>query len=96
MIQLDSPVHPEILNDISDIITIIFLNSESNSKNNTLIWEEFENIENVEKLFFCNICQTKCKSGKKLICKHLFCKRCIEKWLIYNSNTCPTCRYNLT
>ena len=29
---------------------------------------------------------------RKLPCSHVFCARCIEKWVTTQSATCPTCR----
>jgi len=39
----------------------------------------------------CSICLEPCVSGVELECKHVFHKKCIEKWLDTNP-TCPNCR----
>lgn len=58
-----------------------------------LMWdEEFENINNNNYKNLCGICLTTRTKNKKLKCKHIFCKNCIEKWLKYKSKTCPNCR----
>ena len=83
-------VHPDSLKNIVENIITTIDNNIVQQK--TLIPEEIENIKNTNNNFFCNICQTTSKYGKILHCKHMFCNKCIEKWLLYNSNTCPTCR----
>ena len=82
------PIHPRNLHEIIEKIVSITNEVEVN----TLISEEIENMESINYYFFCNVCQSNCKNGKKLVCKHVFCNKCTEKWLLYNSNTCPTCR----
>ncbi len=39
----------------------------------------------------CNICMNKIINKRTLDCKHVFCKKCIDKWLFIN-NKCPNCR----
>lgn len=91
MIRIETshyPIHPGNLSDVIEKIVSI----TNEAKVDTLIYEEIENINSINYSFFCNVCQSNCKNGKKLICKHVFCNKCTEKWLLYNSNTCPTCR----
>ena len=43
----------------------------------------------------CAICLSKIKVPFKFKpCCHIYCKKCISKWLKYNS-TCPICRGNI-
>lgn len=32
------------------------------------------------------------KHVRKLTCGHMFCSKCISKWVVKQSATCPTCR----
>lgn len=60
--------------------------------NNFLYIEEVENIPTIFKEIKCSICLNAEHKFKKLKCKHLFCEKCITKWLTSFSNTCPICR----
>jgi len=46
----------------------------------------------------CAICLENMHRRKKteLDCHHLFCQRCIKKWIKNNKDTCPTCRSTLS
>ena len=47
----------------------------------------------------CAICRTDFKPRmhvRRLPCGHLFCSKCITKWVTKESDTCPTCRKSLT
>lgn len=47
----------------------------------------------------CLICLERFKVRKhvrRLPCGHMFCAKCVEKWLTKQSATCPTCRHPLT
>jgi hypothetical protein len=58
--------------------------------------EEFNNLEIYNNKFECSICFENKHTGIKLNCKHVFCKKCIEKWVINETNkTCPMCRKNI-
>lgn len=61
-------------------------------KNNFLFPEEIENMPTIFKETECGICLTVKNKSKKLKCKHLFCEKCISKWLTNFSNSCPVCR----
>ena len=44
----------------------------------------------------CGVCLDEylCREGiRKLDCGHAFHKKCIDKWFISGSRTCPMCRY---
>ena len=41
----------------------------------------------------CNMeCNSQVTLQRKLPCDHVFCSRCIVRWMTENSNTCPICR----
>jgi len=42
-------------------------------------------------LLQCSICLDNFKNEVILICKHKFCRECIDQWLVEN-NDCPLCR----
>jgi hypothetical protein len=47
----------------------------------------------------CAVCCTDFKPRmhvRRLPCGHLFCSKCITKWVTKESATCPTCRESLT
>ena len=54
--------------------------------------ENFEKLEKCNKVTDCGICFENMKDNIKLNCDHIYCNRCIKKWLTEKSNTCPTCR----
>ena len=54
--------------------------------------ENFEKLEKFNKVTDCGICFENMKDNIKLNCDHIYCNRCIKKWLTEKSNTCPTCR----
>ena len=78
------PVNPNIF--IVNLFTI------EGKYDNSLTEEEFENIEDFKDVHDCPICYYKKYNNKKLPCNHIFCNKCIENWLIKNSNSCPLCR----
>lgn len=46
----------------------------------------------------CAICYDDFRARKhvrRLPCGHLFCAKCIAKWVVKHSATCPTCRESL-
>jgi hypothetical protein len=44
---------------------------------------------------YCNICYN-VQNLMETVCGHLFCKECIEKWLLENLKmSCPMCRNHL-
>jgi len=47
----------------------------------------------------CTICYDEFRTRKhvrRLPCGHLFCAKCIAKWTVKHSATCPTCREALS
>jgi hypothetical protein len=67
------------------------------SLNNSTIIEEFSDLdeENKKKYDTCPICFDDFKDEniiRKLQCHHIFHKKCIDPWLLYESYTCPVCR----
>ena len=42
----------------------------------------------------CSICQVDFKDPIITICTHVFCRRCIKKWM-RNHRSCPICRDNV-
>ena len=85
-VESEYPINPFNVQLISSIF-----HSEI-SGYNTLFTEEVEAIEDIDTTFTCNICFTKKIIGKRLKCRHIFCKKCITKWLTECSNKCPSCR----
>lgn len=55
--------------------------------------EELEFVENVPQEMICPIC-TRLLHEPQMVncCEQHFCKDCLEKWLLENSQTCPHCR----
>ena len=47
---------------------------------------------------YCCICINEIKIGeyyRKLVCNHIFHKKCVDKWLILDvKNRCPMCRHD--
>lgn len=46
----------------------------------------------------CGICLCEFKPNRrirKLPCGHVFCSVCVTKWLVNESCTCPTCRFDV-
>tara|TARA_B100000900_G_scaffold398828_1_gene400658 strand:- start:20089 stop:20517 length:429 start_codon:yes stop_codon:yes gene_type:complete len=64
----------------------------SNISKPTISIENFEKLEKCNDVTDCSICFENKKENIKLNCEHIFCNRCIKKWLTEKSNTCPTCR----
>ncbi len=64
----------------------------SNISKPTVSIENFEKLEKCNDVTDCSICFENKKENIKLNCEHIFCNRCIKKWLTEKSNTCPTCR----
>tara|TARA_B100000686_G_C16590397_1_gene863007 strand:- start:32 stop:466 length:435 start_codon:yes stop_codon:yes gene_type:complete len=64
----------------------------SNISKPTISNENFERLEKCNELTNCSICFENMKDNIKLNCEHIYCNRCIKKWLTEKSNTCPTCR----
>ena len=64
----------------------------SNISKPTVSIENFEKVEKCNDVTDCSICFENKKENIKLNCEHIFCNRCIKKWLTEKSNTCPTCR----
>jgi len=70
----------------------IIANFEKKTKPDTLSQLQFEKLESFNDIYVCPICMEEQQDNIILTCKHVFCKPCIEKWLLKKSNTCPTCR----
>ncbi len=64
----------------------------SNISKPTVSIENFEKLEKCNNMTDCSICFENMKDNIKLNCGHIYCNRCIKKWLTEKSNTCPTCR----
>jgi len=58
-----------------------------------------QNLQNVQYSFFanmtCPICCTDVTAPGYIDCEHVFCYRCIDRWLALN-NTCPLCKTTIT
>lgn len=53
---------------------------------------KFNELSKHTELSNCSICFENSEDNIKLNCDHIYCNRCIKKWLTEKSNTCPTCR----
>ena len=73
-------------------MTNIMEGTASNISKPTVSIENFEKLEKCNDVTDCSICFENKKENIKLNCEHIFCNRCIKKWLTEKSNTCPTCR----
>ena len=54
--------------------------------------QSFEKLEKCKNLSNCSICFENMEDNIKLKCNHIYCEKCIKKWLTEKSNTCPVCR----
>jgi hypothetical protein len=59
---------------------------------NVLSEKEFSKLTEYTCLHSCPICLEENLENIILDCKHVFCKKCIKKWVTSNSKTCPLCR----
>lgn len=78
------------LND--DIASFFFIDDPINIEKPIISIEQFEKLEKCSEITDCSICFENMKDNIKLKCDHIFCNRCIKRWLTEKSNTCPTCR----
>ena len=76
---------------VIEMINNIDIQQHNNSKS-IISNENFEKLEKCNELTNCSICFENMKDNIKLKCDHVYCNRCIKKWLTEKSNTCPTCR----
>uniref|UniRef100_A0A7I4YG41 Zinc finger domain containing protein n=1 Tax=Haemonchus contortus TaxID=6289 RepID=A0A7I4YG41_HAECO len=51
----------------------------------------FPTADEVDQQGMCSVCHGEFSSPIKLVCSHIFCSACIERWLECE-NTCPNCR----
>jgi len=65
---------------------------EESSPKNVINLEKFDSLEKCTEIITCFICLEESEDNIKLPCNHIFCNKCIKKWLLSKSNTCPTCR----
>lgn len=82
-------IHEAIMNidvNIPNILTII------TSEINVLSESKFSQLTEYNNLHSCPICLEDNLENIILDCKHVFCKKCIKKWVTSNSKTCPLCR----
>jgi len=79
--RIINAIHRNILQDASNV----------NVKPKVSL-ENFEKLEKCNEVTNCGICFENMKDNIKLNCDHIYCNRCIKKWLTEKSNTCPTCR----
>jgi len=68
------------------------INQDSSSVKPKVSLENFEKLEKTNEDTNCGICFENMIDNIKLNCEHVYCNRCIKKWLTEKSNTCPTCR----
>jgi hypothetical protein len=62
---------------------------------NVLSEKEFSQLTEYTNLHPCPICLEDNLENIILDCKHVFCKKCIKKWVTSNSKTCPLCRISI-
>jgi len=68
------------------------INQDFSSVKPKVSLENFEKLEKSNEATNCGICFENMIDNIKLNCDHVYCNRCIKKWLTEKSNTCPTCR----
>jgi hypothetical protein len=84
-------IHEAIMDIDVNIPTILsIITTEIN--NNVLSEKEFSQLTEYTNLHPCPICLEDNLENIILDCKHVFCKKCIKKWVTSNSKTCPLCR----
>jgi hypothetical protein len=85
-------IHEAIMDinvNIPTILTII------TNELNVLSEKEFSQLNEYTNLHSCPICLEDNLENIILDCKHVFCKKCIKKWVTSNSKTCPLCRIRI-
>jgi hypothetical protein len=93
----------ELLNEISDnpaILLIVsfrgrtfyYFDEETSPKKSVISKNQFESFEKNCNSIACPICMEDSDENIILPCDHVFCSKCIEKWLLKNTDTCPNCR----
>ena len=60
-------------------------------KNDNIITDNEDKGQSIKCSFECPICLDTKQKGVKLHCNHLFCKKCLVRWLKKTKN-CPYCR----
>ena len=68
------------------------INQDSSYVKPKVSLENFEKLKKTNEATNCGICFENMIDNIKLNCDHVYCNRCIKKWLTEKSNTCPTCR----
>lgn len=68
------------------------IHEHSNNAKPKVSLENFERLDKSNEVTNCGICFENMEDNIKLKCEHIYCNRCIKKWLTEKSNTCPTCR----
>jgi hypothetical protein len=88
-------IHEAIMDIDVNIPTILTIITAEIDANNVLSESKFSQLTEYKNLYYCPICLEENLENIILECKHIFCKKCIKKWVTSNSKTCPLCRISI-
>jgi hypothetical protein len=88
-------IHEAIMDIDINIPTILTIITNELNANNVLSENKFSQLTEYKNLHSCPICLEENLENIILECKHIFCKKCIKKWVTSNSKTCPLCRISI-
>jgi hypothetical protein len=108
--ELHGELLDEFQGDVGEIIdafgnnTLILLNYRGRTfyyffeekEQNLLTQSQFDNLKKYTQFLVCPICMEDSDENIELPCEHIFCNKCIKKWLLQKQNSCPNCRNILT
>lgn len=84
---------------VNNIFTIFTISLNPKEQPKTVSKEDLSKIKkekfNLKEKIACPICYCDFKKNEEirnLDCKHIYHRRCVDPWLLNNSDTCPVCR----
>ena len=90
-----STIHEAIMDIDVNIPIILTIITNIIDENNVLSESKFSQLTEYINLHLCPICLEENLENIILDCKHIFCKKCIKKWVTFSSKTCPLCRISI-